>query len=57
MSQVSHSHSHMTKVIASHLMMSHDRSHDRHRKVMHRPYSSYISSIENLIGTLLSSLC
>jgi len=48
MSQVSHSHSHIT---------SHDGSHDRHGKVMHRPCSSCISSIENLTETLLSSLC
>jgi len=32
--------------------VSHNRSHDRHRKVVHRPYST-----ENLTGTLLSSLC
>jgi len=32
-------------------------SHDRHGKVVHRPCSSCISSIENLIGTLSSSLC
>jgi len=38
-------------------MMSHDGSHDRHKKVVHRPCSSCISSIENLTGTLLSSLC
>ena len=38
-------------------MTLHDGSHDRHRKVVHRPYSSCISSIENLTGTLLSSLC
>jgi len=44
MSQGSHSHSYM-------------RSHDRHRKVVHRPYSSCISSIENLTGTLSSSFC
>jgi len=37
--------------------MSHDGSHDRHGKVVHRPYSSCISSVENLMGTLLSSLC
>jgi len=37
--------------------MSHDRSHNRHGKVVHRLCSSYISSIKNLIGTLLSSLC
>jgi len=38
-------------------MISHDGSHDRHGKVVHRPCSSYISSIENLTETLLSSLC
>ena len=32
-------------------------SHDNHGKVVHRPYSSYISSIRNLMGTLLSSFC
>ena len=37
--------------------MSHDRSHDRLGKVIHRLCSSCISSIENLMGTLLSSLC
>ena len=42
---------------SQHHMMSHERSHDRHGKVVHRPCSSCISSIENLIGTLLSSLC
>ena len=36
---------------------SHDMSHDRHGKVVHRSCSSCISSVENLIGTLLSSLC
>ena len=54
MSQVSHSHNHMT---GSHSITSHDGSHDRHRKVVHRLCSSCISSIENLIETLLSSLC
>ena len=39
------------------ITMLHDGSHDRHGKVVHRPYSSCISSIENLMGTLLSSLC
>ena len=51
MSQVSH---HMTE---SHSITSHDWSHDRHGKIVHRPCSSYISSIENLTGTLSSSLC
>jgi len=36
---------------------SHDRSHDRHGKVVHRPCSSCINSVENLMGTLSSSLC
>jgi len=43
-SQVSHSHSHMM-------------SHNRHGKVVHRSCSSCISSVENLMGTLSSSLC
>jgi len=54
MSQVSHSHSHMT---GSHSITSHDESHNRHGKIVHRPCSSCISSVENLMGTLLSSLC
>jgi len=33
------------------------QSHDESRKVVHRPYSSYMSSVENLIETLLSSSC
>ena len=37
--------------------MSHDGSHDECEKTVHRPYSSYISSIENLTRTLLSSPC
>ena len=41
---MSHSHSHMM-------------SHDRYGKTVHRLCSSYISSIENLIKTLLSSSC
>jgi len=42
------------------MSQSHDgvtMSHDRHGKIMHRPCSSCISSIENLTETLLSSLC
>ena len=35
-------HSHITR---SHNVTSHDESHDRHGKVVHRPYSSCISSI------------
>jgi len=55
---VTHSHSHMTgsHSITSHHMMSHDRSHDRHGKVVHRPCNSCISNVENLTGTLSSSL-
>ena len=45
------------EVTASHHMTSHDRSHDRHEKVVHRPCSNCISSVENLMGTLLSFLC
>jgi len=33
------------------------KSHEDHGKVVHRPCSSCISSIENLMGTLLSSPC
>jgi len=54
MSQVSHSHSHMT---GSHIVTSHDKSHDRCGKIVHRLCSSCISSVENLTGTLSSSLC
>ena len=32
--------------------MSHDKSHDGCKKTVHRLCSSYISSIENLTGTL-----
>ena len=32
-------------------------SHDKCGKVVHRPCSSSISSVENLMGTLLSSPC
>ena len=34
------------EVTASHHMMSHDKSHDRHGKVVHRPCNSCISSVE-----------
>jgi len=37
----------------SHHMMS----HDRYGKVVHRPYSSCISSVENLTGTPSISSC
>jgi len=50
-SQALYSHS-----ITSYMML-HDGSHDRYGKVVHRPCSSYISSIENLTGTLSSSFC
>ena len=36
-------------------MISHDKSPDEYGKVVHKPCSSYISSVENLIGTPLSS--
>jgi len=49
-SQVSHNHSYIT---GSHSVTS----HDRHGKEVHRPYSSCISSVENLTGTLSGSLC
>ena len=32
-------------------------SHDKYGKVVHRPYSSCISSIQNQMKTLLSSPC
>jgi len=33
------------------------KSYGNHGKIVHRPYSSYISSIGNLTGTLSSSPC
>ena len=36
-------------------MVSHDKSHERCGKIVHRLCSSYISSIENLMRTPLSS--
>ena len=39
------------------MSQSHDRSHDKHEKVVHRLCSSCISSVENLTGTPLSSSC
>ena len=44
-------------VTASYHMASHDgsQSHDECGKVVHRPCSSCISSVGNLMGTLLSS--
>jgi len=41
-------------MIGGHSVMSHDRSHDECGKLVHRPSSSYISSVQNSIGTLLS---
>jgi len=40
-----------------HMTMSQSQSHDEHGKIVHRPCSSFISSIKNLTGTLSSSLC
>ena len=51
MSQMSQSQSH-DRESQCHMM-----SHDRHGKIVHRPGSNCISSIENLMETLLSSLC
>ena len=45
------------EVTVSHHMISHDWSHDKHGKIVHRPCSSCISSVENLTRTLLSSPC
>jgi len=47
-------HGHM---IESHRVMSHDGPYDKCGKTVHRPCSSCISSVENLMGTLLSSPC
>ena len=47
MSQVSHSHSHITE---SHSVMSHDKSHDRCGKEVHRLCSSCISSVAKSNG-------
>jgi len=46
--------------VASHSHMSgcyKVTSHNKCRKVVHKLYSSYISSVQNQIGTLLSSPC
>jgi len=37
-------------------MMSYNRSHDEHGKVVHRPCSSYISSVQNSCHDLAKSL-
>jgi len=49
-------HSHII-VMASCHMMSHDESYDGYEKIVYRPCSSCISSLENLIGTPLSFSC
>jgi len=41
--------------VMSQVSLSHKMSHDGCGKTVHRPCSSYISSIENLMGTLSSS--
>ena len=37
-----------------HMTMSQSQSHDEHGKIVHRPCSSCISHVQNLIGTPLS---
>ena len=49
--------SQVSQVSQSHDRKSYDWSHDRHGKIVHRPCSSCISNVENLTGTLSSSLC
>ena len=51
MTNITHHKSH---VRTSHHMME---SHDKYRRVVHRPCSSCISSVQNPMGTLLSSSC
>ena len=34
-----------------------DKSYDKYGKVIHRPCSSYISSVQKITGTPLSSPC
>jgi len=53
MTQESVGKCHMTNVICHSLtrilyVMSHDGSHDKCGKIVHRPYSSYISSIQKI---------
>ena len=48
---------HIVMITRQDVTMSHDGSHDRHGKVVHRLCGSCISSVENLTGTLSSSLC
>jgi len=54
MLQVSYTHSHMTR---GHSITSYDRSHDECGKVVHRPCSSCISSVQKITETSLSFLC
>ena len=50
--------SHDNVVYHSHMSGCHNvMSHDKCGKVVHRPCSSCISSVQNQIGTLLSSSC
>jgi len=50
--------SHDNVVCYSHMSGCQDvTSHDKYGKVVHRPYSSCISSIQNQMKTLLSSPC
>ena len=51
---MSHYKCDIVTVTMSHHMTSYDESHDRHGKVVYRLYSSYISSIKNLMGILSS---
>ena len=44
-------------ITESHVTCHTMKSHDNHGKVVHRPCSNCISSVENLMGTLSSSLC
>ena len=47
---------HVTGVTGvSHMVMSHDESHDECGKVVYRPHSNCISSIQKVIETLSSS--
>jgi len=39
------------------IVILHDKSHDRCGKVVHRLCSNCISSVQKIIGTLLSSFC
>jgi len=52
-SQVSQSHN--KKSQHHYHMTSHDGSHDEYGKVVYRPCSSCISSIQKIMGTPLSS--